>query len=205
MPRSAKFVFLLVPGLSLAGNVDSDPQVTWGDRLLGHALQTSSRYINSHAGVIGLLVLLVFVVVGSGIQRLEVETDFTKNFRENSEIIRAYTFVENRLGGAGVLDVVIRAPDRLDREFLEQIDGLQTELRQLTLDSNPGNDPALTHVVSFADADRIVRSRPVLAMLTPEIRFRAMSEVMPGFASQMRTTQPTDGNHWSIMHWKKLY
>ncbi len=190
-------VFLLVPGLALLGNLDSDPQATWGDRWLGSALQVSSGYINSHAVPIGVAVVLMFMAVGSGITRLHVETDFTKNFREDSQIIRAYTFVEKNLGGAGVLDVVIRAPDRLNRQFLETIDRLQNDLRHLTLASSRDRTPALTHVVSFADADRIVRTRPVLAMLTPEIRFRAMAEVMPGFASQMRTTEPDrNGNHW---------
>ena len=189
-------VMLLVPGLALLGDFDADPQETWGEVWLDRALDLSSRFISSRPRLIGTMALLLFVVVGSGIWRLQVETDFTRNFRENSQIIQAYTFVEEKLGGAGVLDVVIRAPDKLDRDFLERIDRLQADLRNLRLESG-GPGPALTHVVSFADADRIVRGNRLLGLLSPEIRFMAMSGVMPGFASQMRTTQPdADGDHW---------
>jgi predicted RND superfamily exporter protein len=52
-------------------------------------------------------------------------------------------------------------------------------------------------VVSLADADRIVRQNAVLGLLSPEIRYRAMASVMPGFAAQMRTTKPDSaGQHY---------
>ncbi len=188
---------LLVPGLALLGNFDNDPQETWGEGWLESGLGASSWFISRHALLIGGLVLIGFTVLASGMARLRVETDFTRNFREGSRILRAYQFVEERLGGAGVIDVVIPAPKNLDREFLGRIDALQASLRELKLKSSPGDEPALTHVVSFADADRIVRENRILALLTPEIRFQAMAEVMPGFAAQMRTTGPADdGNYY---------
>ena len=45
-----------------------------------------------------------------GCTRLEVETDFTKNFLASSDIVKAYDLVEARLGGAGVWDVIGPAP-----------------------------------------------------------------------------------------------
>ncbi len=189
-------VFLLIPALALAGDWDTDPQATWGEGWLERILGISSEFIIRHPVKVGVVVLTGLAVLGFGMTRLKVETDFTRNFRQDSQIVRAYSFVEQRLGGAGVLDIVIRAPEKLNSDFLERIDRLQDSLRGLTLPSDSGV-PALTHVVSFADADRIVRSKPVLAMLTPEIRFRAMAEVMPGFAAQMRTMNPDRfGQHY---------
>jgi predicted RND superfamily exporter protein len=187
-------IILLVPGLALLGNLDTDPQETWGEGWLERALAASARVVIRRPVISAIGILAFFGVLSMGAARLRVETDFTKNFRQDSEIIKAYQRIESRLGGAGVLDLVIRAPENLNREFLEKIDAMQLALREIRLSTNPGQ-PALTHVVSYADADRIARLNPVLAMLTPEIRFRAMSEVMPGFATQMRTTKPDEQGH----------
>jgi predicted RND superfamily exporter protein len=187
-------VFLLIPSLAMAGEIDADPQATWGEGCLEKILGASSWLIVGNPVKTGLAVLAVFLGLGAGLTRLQVESDFTKNFRQDSTIIQAYTFVEQRLGGAGILDVVIRVPDNFNREFLEKIDALQNDLRHLRLPDD-ANEPALTHVVSFADADRIMRSNPLLALLTPAFRFHAMEKVMPGFSAQMRTTRPDAAGH----------
>jgi uncharacterized protein len=189
-------VFLLVPSMALFGDFDTDPRETWGESFLELLLGKLSSLILRHPMLSSAGLLFVMGLLGAGIPRLETETDFTRNFREDSQIVRAYRFVEDRLGGAGLLDIVIRCPGNLDRKFLEQVDAMQDKLRELRL--GDGSDhPALTHVVSFADADRIVRTNAVLALLTPEIRFRAMAGVMPVFASQMMTSG-TDlyGDHY---------
>ncbi len=191
-------VLLLVPGLALLGNVDADPQGTWGEGWLEAWLKSSSLVITRFPIPIALSVAAVMCVIGWGLWFLEVETDFTRNFREDSEIIQAYTFVEERMGGAGLLDVVIASPPRLNRGFLEKIEGLQDDLRELTLVDVQGDlQPALSHVVSFADASRVIGSNPVIAVIPPELRFRAMARVMPGFASQMKTTHAdAQGRHY---------
>lgn len=190
-------VLLLVPGLALLGNVDTDPQQTWGEGLLEKGLRISSLMIARYPLRISLIVALVMTAIGSGILFLEVETDFTKNFSQDSEIIQAYTFVERRMGGAGLLDVVIESPETLNKRFLQRIDKLQRQLRALNLETEQGIEPALSHVVSFADAHQILNTNPITAMLPAEIRFRAMSKVMPGFAAQMKTTEPDkNGRHY---------
>lgn len=190
-------VLLVVPGLALLGNVDTDPQNTWGEGWLEHLLKFSSHTICRYPIPIGVAVVSIMGVIATGMMFLQVETDFTKNFREDSTIIEAYAYVEDRLGGAGMLDVVVQSPENLDREFLEKVDALQADLRGLKLETEKGQVPALTHVVSFADTDRIVRSNAMLALLPPDIRFHAMSSVMPGFAAQMKTSEPDEqGNHY---------
>ena len=187
-------VCLLVPGLALLGNFDTNPQDTWGEGKLETWLKMSSRAISRYPKQIGLSVAIAVSVIGIGLFYLEVETDFTKNFREDSEIIQAYTFVEERMGGAGLLDVVIRSPNTLNRDFLDRIDGMQTELRNLTLETDAGQ-PALTHVLSFADANRILETNPVIYAVPPNIKFMAMARVMPGFAAQMKTMMPDEHGH----------
>ena len=189
-------VVLLVPGLALLGDVDSDPQETWGEDWLEKRLRRSSRLIQRYPRRILVAVIAVMSLICSGLFFLKVETDFTKNFREKSEIIQAYNFVEQRLGGAGVLDVVIQSPQVLTRDFLKEVERLQQKLSELTvLDQNGEPAAALTHIVSFADASRIIGSNPLVSMVPPELRFRAMVEVMPGFAAQMKTMKADEYGH----------
>ena len=189
-------VVLLVPGLALLGDVDSDPQETWGEDWLEKRLRRSSRLIQRYPKQILIAITAGMSVICSGLFFLKVETDFTKNFREKSEIIQAYNFVEQRLGGAGVLDVIIQSPQALTRDFLRDVERVQQRLSELTVSGETGEvSPALTHIVSFADASRIIESNPLVSMIPPELRFRAMVEVMPGFAAQMKTMKADEHGH----------
>ena len=90
---------LLVPGLALLGRFDADPHRVWGDGVLGleltrlvHSAQRK-RHAAGHAPA---------GPAGGDHRpdiRLEIETDFTKNFRRSSPIVQSYAFIEEELGG----------------------------------------------------------------------------------------------------------
>ena len=71
--------------------------------------------------MVAIATLAIAVFASIGALRLEVETDFTRNFRRGSSVVRAYEFVETHLGGAGVWDVLIPAPQSLDQTYLDRI------------------------------------------------------------------------------------
>ncbi len=188
-------VLMLVPSLALLGNLDTDPQDTWGEGWLERVLRSSSKAIAHHPKKIGIGIAALMVLIGAGMFRLEVETDFTKNFRQDSEIIQAYTFVEERMGGAGLLDVVIKTDKVLNQPFLDRVIMMQRELSDIRLRGQ--DQPALTHVISFADAHRIMSTRPVLDLVPAELQFQAMAKVMPGFAGQLKSSEPDEnGDHY---------
>jgi len=137
---------LLVPGLALLGWFDTDPKRAWGERLLDVQLAALARAVRRRPKTIGLVALAATVVAAAGVFRLEVESDFTRNFRANSPIVRSYEFVENNLGGAGVWDVVVPAPapEDLDWKYLRRVRRLEDRLREEV--------PQLTKVISIPDA-----------------------------------------------------
>jgi predicted RND superfamily exporter protein len=100
------------------------------------------RFVGEHSGKTALAALGVLAIAGWGYRNLELETDFTRNFREDAPVLEAYRFVEDRLGGVGVLEVVFDAP-AADRALLAQLRECSRELRAL---------PAVTKVSSLADA-----------------------------------------------------
>ena len=100
---------LLLPGLALIGGVDADPKRCMGRRSARPGLISPIDGVERRPWVFGCVTVVVAVLGIAGSLRLEVESDFTKNFRANSGLVRTYEFVEESLGGAGVWDLLLPA------------------------------------------------------------------------------------------------
>lgn len=100
---------------------------------------------------------LIFVIFSAaGFSRLTIETDFSKNFRDSSEIVKALDFVETRLGGASTWEVNFPAPSQLNKEYLDRVRALAEDLQQV----NPPDKTQLTKVISITDTLDFVPSKP---------------------------------------------
>ena len=110
-------IVLLVPGLVLAGRFDGSA-AGLGGRPHRIVLDRLSGWFARRPVTVAVLTLTVAGVCLAGTARLKVETDFTRNFRADSPIVRSYAYIESHLGGAGVWDVVLPAPQTLDWDFL---------------------------------------------------------------------------------------
>ena len=95
---------LVVPFLALAGRFDADPQRAWGEEILDLGLDRLVRSILARPGTIFLVSGGLVAAAMVGMVWLQVETDFTRNFRRSSPIVQSYDMIESRLGGAGVWD-----------------------------------------------------------------------------------------------------
>jgi len=150
-------VALLLAGLAMLrlpkmlARFDSDPQRAWNEDLLDRQLGLPLKWVERQPMLVGVGVLILAIVIAAGVFRTEVESDFTKNFRSGSPLVRSYDFVETNLGGAGVWDVVLPAPRELDWEYLHQVVLLERELRE-ELGSNDNRPTGLTKVLSIANA-----------------------------------------------------
>lgn len=143
-------VALVVPGLALVGRFDRDPRRAWGEGHLSGGLHWLLAAVHWKPKTIALFLFGLCFLASAGGARLELESDFTRNFRENSPVVQSYAFVETNLGGAGVWDVIVPAPDGLDWEYLRWVLHLEARLRSEV--------PQLTKVISLADA--VVASAP---------------------------------------------
>jgi predicted RND superfamily exporter protein len=144
-------VVLLGPGLSLAGRHPSHT-VRLGERLLATGLTGSLHRIERRPKVIGAAAAIICIATAAGAYRLEVETDFTKNFRAHSPIVRAYKTVETKLGGAGVWDVIVPAPETLNHAYVEQVRELERRLRhEVTMTDEDGTERPALKTLSLAD------------------------------------------------------
>jgi uncharacterized protein len=158
-------IMMLVPGLSLAGRIDADPKRAWGEGHLDFSLHWLSSLIERRPKMLGAAVLAITVPALLGTYWLEVESDFTKNFLRSSPIVHAYDFVESKLGGAGVWDIIVPVPKTNDPEFVAHVRRLEERLRhEVTVTDDQGSSarPGLTKVLSVVDAiDALVPGRQV--------------------------------------------
>ena len=121
------------------------------------------------------------VVVGVfGLLRLKIETDFSKNFRADTPVVRGLNFLETRLGGAGAWEINFPAPQELEDEFLDRVRRLTNRLREI-----PGErGKALTKVLAITDGLDLIPNIPVVAG-TPEAKAVQIQRIQPEFVPSL--------------------
>jgi uncharacterized protein len=154
-------VAMVLPTLVLTGRIDTDPKLAWGERFLDSGLDRLARLALRRPKTVGAVTLLAALAAASGAHRLEVETDFTRNFRSTSPIVASYEFVESHMGGAGVWDIILPAEDHLGWSYLKKVDRLERRLRKEVLVSGPDgeSEPGLTKVLSLVESHSLVKIR----------------------------------------------
>jgi hypothetical protein len=198
-------VALVVPFLALAGRFDADPRRAWGESALEAALDRLVRRIARHPGPI--LAAVAIAVAGSmaGLKWLQVETDFTRNFRPDSPTVASYDMVESRLGGAGVWDVLVPVEGPVDAAMLARLRRFEDRLRtEVTLPDATGDPrPALTKVMSVADVIQAVSPVPLEQLEASTVgnwaiaqAIVAMRRQLPELAGTLLGRDPADGSEW---------
>ena len=137
-------VLLITPAVVLIGRGREVAIVgTAEGSKLPRLLQSLLVWSQQRKGLLAALIVLLTAGAGFGSARLVRETDFTRNFREDSPMVEGYQFFEERMGGAGVWDVLVKAPKRLDKAFLLSLLEFEKQLQE--------NVPQLTKAISLAD------------------------------------------------------
>ncbi|MCA9175956.1 MAG: MMPL family transporter [Planctomycetales bacterium] len=188
-------VFLLTPGLALIGPWDRRPHRAWGEAKLDDSLAWSSRQIERHPRGLAISIVVAVLICIAGISRLQLETDFTRSFRQDNPLVQSYAFVEERLGGAGVWDIMLPAPRLLDEPYLQRVRNLESDLRSLQIGAaenaakNATQRPGFTKVISLVDAIDVAGVSPALRWAPAEAKLQAMAATMPAFFGTLRTVE----------------
>lgn len=181
-------IFAIVPTLALLGPDFSSNRIQRSGFRLGRLpgevwLQTQLRNLLGSVlarrtfVLVGVLVLAAIAIAGS--TRLRVETDFLKNFQTRSPIALAYRAVESELGGAGMWDVTVPAPNVITPEYFQLVESLTRDLLAIEI---PGEEPLkLTSALSLADTDRIANGSALLRVMPIEARLLGMKQSMGNF------------------------
>jgi predicted RND superfamily exporter protein len=173
-------IVVVVPGAALCGRFTSDPRRAWGEGHLDLGLRRISNLVERYPWWLGGFSAVFSLGMCLGIVNLDVETDFTRNFRRSSPIVRSYEFVESKLGGAGVWDVFVPAPEKPDAEFLEKLSGLERRLREEVVVEEAGRrQPGLTKLLSAVDALDFAPAGRMLAAANLERALELVARGLP--------------------------
>jgi len=134
---------LAVPALILLGNSSKGQPTANAELALQQLLKRVLDWSTRNARSLLLVGGTIAVVVTAGSMRLERETDFSQNFRQDSPLIQGTLFVETKFEGAGVWDISLPVPKKLDLKFLRRV----LEFEKQLLD----DVPQLTKAISLAD------------------------------------------------------
>jgi len=196
---------LTVPFLALAGRFDADPRRAWGEGALELGLDRIVKRIVRQPGLTLALATAGVAVAIAGMRWLEVETDFTRNFRQSSPIVASYDMIESRLGGAGVWDVLVPTTEPIDGTVLAAVARLEHRLRDevTTIDPAGNSTPALTKVMSVADVlaaispislERLEQTKVGNWLVGGAIRL--LEEQLPQLGRALIGRDPDDGSTW---------
>lgn len=187
-------IFCLVPTLALIPLSGFALGRLPGEKYLQGLLQRLLNWATRRSvGVIAIAAMLLAIsLIGS--MRLQVETDFLKNFQANSPIALAYRTVETELGGAGVWDVAIRAPKPITEKYLQQVLDMEEELLAIEVPSKHTNGETLrlTSALSLADTDRVGKTSPLLRLVPIEARWLGMRQAMGSFFDTLLSESSAD-------------
>ncbi|HEU5117409.1 MAG TPA: MMPL family transporter, partial [Isosphaeraceae bacterium] len=99
-----------------------------------------------HPAKVVLGTLLVVLPLSVGMFRLDYESNYINAFKPDTRVVQDYQFTENRLGGIGVVSVVMPAGETIDLGLIRRL----RDLDQRVYDLRRGDEPAVSQVVSLA-------------------------------------------------------
>lgn len=194
------FGVLLLPSLALDGPLRIDPRRAWGEAWLDRGLERMVRLLTDRPWPVLAASSVVIGITAIGLWRLQVETDFVRNFRSDSPIARAYDVVESRLGGAGVWDLLVPFDGSIDARTLSVVENLETRLGALR---TPDGAPALTKTLSLAGVigavspvrlETLGESSLGNAVVAAAVGF--VEQSLPEVTAALVGRDPSDGSRW---------
>lgn len=123
-----------------------------------------------------------FAILGS--LRIELETDFVKNFKKNSPLVIAYESIERELGGAGVWDIAVPVTNSIQTWEQLRIAQLEKRLREIQV-GNSTSPISLSYVMSVVDADSVIGESFLMKRLGFEGRLLGMKPLMGNFLGSL--------------------
>ncbi len=136
----------------------------------GNALGRLTALACRHPAPIVLGVLLVVLPLIAGAARLRIESNYINAFRPDSRVVQDYRFVESRLGGIGLVELVVPLGTSLSPKDLAAFAKLDRDVSQIP---DAAGAPAVSQVVSLA------------TVLDPDAKLAALPE--PRQARALRT------------------
>jgi predicted RND superfamily exporter protein len=171
-----------------------DPVPAPAERHLVRALGGVGQLVHHRPTMVGFTAAAIVAIAGLGITRLRVETDFSRNFREDSSLVESLNFAESKLGGVGTWEVNFEAPDELTLEYLDLVRTIASKLRDDLAGSESGSRAGrLTKVVALTDGLDLVPQKVGAGFLSKQFslnqRLNMLQAIQPEFLKSLYNSE----------------
>jgi len=137
--------------------------------------------------------LLPGVTLALGMARLQPQTDFTNNFRPDTEVYQSYRFIEDSFGGAGQLELILSTPDLYSlsndelRQYIGKLRRLEDRLMALEVVMESGQSvKGISKALSIPDFYDFLDNLPAVAgFLTPRARLFLLAGNVPAARKEL--------------------
>lgn len=134
--------------------------------------------LNKYPRLSGGAIVVPGIVLALGLFRLQPQTDFTNNFRRDTEVYQAYRFIEEAYGGAGQLELILDTPDLFVlsndeiESFIARLRQLQDRLMTIRVTTEQGDSVVgISKALSLLEFYDFLDALPIIGRsLTPRVR-----------------------------------
>jgi len=112
-----------------------------------------------HPAAIVLAVCAIVLPLAVGLFRLSYETNYINLFRPETRVVRDYHTVESRLGGIGLVELVVPVGPSLSPETLHQLKGVEDRIREIRV-SDPQGVAQVLSLATVLDPDGRMAAMP---------------------------------------------
>ena len=118
--------------------------VEQGTAVVAEGVGRMTGWVLSHPGAtLGLFVTPILVAT-VGVVWIQFESNYINIHKPRSRVARDYRFIENRMGGIGLVELISPAPEKMSSEWLNRLRGVTAKMRQQ-------NPQMVAGIVSLAD------------------------------------------------------
>ncbi|MGE3820437.1 MAG: RND family transporter [Isosphaeraceae bacterium] len=146
----------------------------------------TTGWVYRHPGVVVAVVCLTVIPVMVGIRNLVYETNYINLFRPNTRVVHDYHEVEARLGGIGLVSVVVPVGPTVDPAVIERFQSVNDEINAIRVSGRSGVSGVLSLATVLDPDGRIAALSPEAAARTIAAKLDLISvtpqaELLNGF------------------------
>jgi predicted RND superfamily exporter protein len=167
---SAAVLVMLICPIAMLPPFRMEIPVRYGSRsTVAWLMNRLILWVYRHPGGIILAVIVVVMPLAFGMSRLSYETNYINLFRPDTRVVHDYFAVESKLGGIGVVELIVPAGNAITPQMLSRLKSVEAKISNIRL----SNSQAVDQVLSLAT---VLDPDGRLAALRPERRDRLIAD-----------------------------
>lgn len=123
---------------------DEEETVEQGTAMVAEGVGEMTGWVLTHPGLTLALFLTPVLIATAGVFWIEFESNYINIHKPRSRVARDYRFIESRMGGIGLVELISPAPEEMTPDWLKNLGRVTAQMRQ-------ENPDMVSGIVSLAD------------------------------------------------------